>query len=259
MSLRNISTKVFVHKVPVIGLSWILITWQVSDPEHHRYGQHLSISEVSELVAPSEEALGSVRAWLADHGIGEGSLAYSPARDWIMVTLPVSTVERLLDTQYSVYQHEDGDALVRTPEWSLPKHLHEYIETIQPTNSFFRTKPVAKLGKFVQAIGSKPTRWYPPAPSSTLSAAQACNTSAVTPDCLRTLYGTIDYKPKVPGKNKVGLTDYLGEANNRSDVRIFLQNYRPDAVSAAYKFTVKVIDGGDDQVRSAICMRFHQF
>ncbi|KAI4248342.1 MAG: hypothetical protein L6R42_009291, partial [Xanthoria sp. 1 TBL-2021] len=48
-------------------------------------------------------------------------------------------------------------------------------------------------------------------PSSNLSVAQACNVSAVTPLCLRTLYGTINYEPKVPGKNKVGFTNYLGE------------------------------------------------
>ena len=35
----------------------------------------------------------------------------------------------------------------------------------------------------------------------------------VTPDCLRTVYGTINYKPQVPGKNKVALTDYLGEVS----------------------------------------------
>lgn len=43
------------------------------------------------------------------------------------------------------------------------------------------------------------------------------------------------------------MVDYLGESNNRSDTKIFLDRYRPDASSAAYGFQVVVINGGDDQ------------
>jgi tripeptidyl-peptidase I len=73
-----------------------------------------------------------------------------------------------------------------------------------------------------------------------------CNATHVTPTCLRTVYQTINYKPQVPGKNKVALTDYLGESNNRSDTRLFLQKYRPDAISAADTFKFEVIANGSD-------------
>ena len=84
-------------------------------------------------------------------------------------------------------------------------------------------------------------------PPKDLSVATACNVSGITPLCLRTLYGTLSYKPQVPGQNRVGLTNYLMEANNRSDVALFLQKYRPEAVKAATQFTVITIAGGDDQ------------
>lgn len=83
--------------------------------------------------------------------------------------------------------------------------------------------------------------------STDVSVPKACNTSAVTPLCLRTFYGTKGYKPQVPGKNMVGLTDFLGEANNRSDVQIFLEMYRKGAVSEAETFTVDVINNGNNQ------------
>ena len=51
----------------------------------------------------------------------------------------------------------------------------------------------------------------------------------------------------MPGKTKVGLTDFLKESNNRSDVRLFLEKYRPDAVSEADSFTVDVINGGNNE------------
>lgn len=98
-------------------------------------------------------------------------------------------------------------------------------------------------GKHVHPYG--PPRWQPGTPVPDVS--QVCNMSAVTPDCLRTLYGTIDYKPRAAGKNKVGLTDYLMEANNRSDVRLFLQQYRPEAAGAADTFLVDIVAGGDNQ------------
>lgn len=54
----------------------------------------------------------------------------------------------------------------------------------------------------------------------------------------------VGYKPKVPGKNQVALTDYDGEVNNRSDAKIYLEKYRPEAVSAAYQFKQVSINGG---------------
>ena len=221
----------------------------VSDPSHRRYGKHLTTDEINELVKPSNSALFAVHEWLADHGIDLDELDYTPAKDWIKVRLPVSTVEDLLDTKYSTYQHEDGSYVVRTPEWSLPAHLHEHIDTIQPTNSFFRAKARRST---VKPIGkARPAARYGHAVSlnkaaaaGKLTPAQACNASAVTPLCLRTLYGTVDYVPQVPGENKVGLNDFLGEINNKSDAYLFLSQFRPDALSEAYSFKQVSIDGG---------------
>ena len=206
---------------------------------------------MNELVKPSGDTINLVHDWLGNHGVQASQLEYSPAKDWIKVTLPVKDVERLLDTKYSVYRHEDGDHVVRAPVWSLPSHLHRHVDAVQPTNSFFRPggrrmtyKTITPIEKFEQ----RPT--YTLADlngEDSGSVATACNASAVTSMCLRTLYGTLDYKPQVPQKNGVALTDFLGEANNRSDVRIFLEQFRPDAVSAADSFTVDIINGGDNQ------------
>jgi tripeptidyl-peptidase I len=221
----------------------------VSDPTHDRYGQHLSSDEVNELVKPAADSLELVHTWLLDHGIEAYELEYSEAKDWIKVSLPIRDVERLLNTKYSVFRHEDGSHLVRTLEWSLPKHLHNHVTAVQPTNSFFRAAPKSSNVKPVAFDEGKNFRFnkYNPSVPNNMTVAQACNVSAVTPLCLRTLYGTLDYVPQVPGQNKVGLTNYLGEANNRSDVSIFLQRFRPEAASAAYTFKTIVIAGGDDQ------------
>lgn len=229
----------------------------VSIPSHPRYGQHLTSEEVNELVKPTDDTLHLVHDWLFGNGIDKAALSYNTAKDWIKVSLPVSSIERLLDSEYSVFEHEDGDRVVRAPTWSLPAHLHQHIEAIQPTNSFFRPAGRRKTYKTVlpfSEIGEGPPEDFTAVTAvaatpdfTDVGIAKACNTSAVTPLCLRTLYGTKSYTPQVPGKNQIGLTDFLGEANNRSDVQIFLEMFRKDAVSEAETFAVDIINGGDNQ------------
>ena len=213
----------------------------------------MTAQEVDELIKPTSVTFEVVHDWLFSHGINIDTLSYSSAKDWVELSLPVSAVENLLNTEYSIFQHKDGDYVIRAPEWSLPTHLHAHIDTVQPTDSFFRPSAMRTMFKEVMPAGesllasdfSKLPAYVLPAKDIPVS--QACNASLVTPLCLRTLYGTIDYTPKVPGKNRVGLTDYLGESNNRSDISLFLQQFRPEAAPAAYQFKFDVIAGGSDQ------------
>jgi len=59
--------------------------------------------------------------------------------------------------------------------------------------------------------------------------------------------GTIDYTVQSAKNNQIALTNYLNEANNRSDVFLFLQKFRPEAADAANNFTTVIIANGDDQ------------
>ena len=72
--------------------------YEVSDPDHYRYGKHLSKEEVEELVAPHSTSLDAVNEWLATHGLGEDDIARSPAKDWITINIPVALVEAMLNT-----------------------------------------------------------------------------------------------------------------------------------------------------------------
>ncbi len=219
---------------------------------------------MNELVRPTDETFDLVHEWLNDCGVDSSQLEYSGARDWVKVTLPVTDIEMLLDTKYSIYKHSDGSHLVRTPQWSLPIHLHAHIDTIQPTNSFFQPKPKRSTLKTVKVAGLEQyLSAEAVSPAKSQDVISACNITAVTPTCLRTLYGkyigpyflavsnlppgTIDYVPKSIDKNQVALCNYLGEANNRSDVNLYLSKFRPDAAGAGNNFTVTTIAGGNNQ------------
>jgi hypothetical protein len=72
--------------------------YEVSDPYHERYGNHLSKKEVEDLVSPHQTSLFTVDQWLASHGLRESNYTRSPAKDWVTVAVPVSLAEKMLNT-----------------------------------------------------------------------------------------------------------------------------------------------------------------
>ncbi|KAF2704980.1 subtilisin-like protein [Pleomassaria siparia CBS 279.74] len=214
--------------------------YEVSDPAHPRYGKHLSPEDVDELVKPKKESSDLVHEWLAENGIQD--LSYSSAKDWIIVRLPVERVESLLDTEYHNYQHADGHVVARTTRWSLPRHLHAHIDTVQPTTSFFRT--AANAATLYEGAAEVPASYRTPSNSSI---AAVCNVTSVTPDCFATLYSTKAYQPKALVQNSVGFANYLGEIPIRPDTAKFLAKYAPASVSSAATFKAYSIDNGPVQ------------
>ncbi len=72
--------------------------YEISDPSHHRYGQHLSKEAVEELVAPHPTSIQLVNEWLLSHGFGDGDFSRSPAKDWVSVRASATLAEEMLDT-----------------------------------------------------------------------------------------------------------------------------------------------------------------
>lgn len=182
-----------------------------------------------------------VHEWLLTNGVE--NFDYSPAKDWVNVYVDVESAERLLDTEYYVFEHADGTRVSRAPVWSLPQHLHDHIDTIQPTTAFMNTKSVANQWKQF----AKP--WIPPQYKKPTNAtiAKVCSIEGTTPECFATLYQTKGYTPKASGKNQIGFNNFLGEVPIQPDAVKFLKQYAPNAVQGAY--SVKRIDiaGGPSQ------------
>ncbi|KAJ3148460.1 hypothetical protein HDU89_004791 [Geranomyces variabilis] len=221
--------------------------YEVSDPDSPKYGKHLTLEQTNALVKPSKDTAATVRAWLASHGVQDKHVSYSPAGDWASLSLPVAQLEAMLKTKYSIYTHEDGSVLVRAPTWSLPAHVGEHIDMISPTNSFFRPVSSRKAVPTVDAHGSGAAALAAVKKTAgNTTVAENCDPKSVTPLCLRTLYGTLDYKPKSRGLSKIALTNYLGEVSNRSDTREFLRVARPEAIKGADTFKYIVIANGTD-------------
>jgi tripeptidyl-peptidase-1 len=164
---------------------------EISDPKHHRYKQYLSLEEIARLTEPSKETQERVEAWLHDHGVRE-YIWNEPSRDWISVNITIEKAEILLQTKYSTYLHLESSVSVhRTQEWSLPKHLHEHIDVVQPTTSFFRTAPKPPRGNNAD-LDARSNLIHERDSVDSLS--KVCKASQTTPECVRTLYGTINVR-----------------------------------------------------------------
>lgn len=224
--------------------------YEVSHPDHERYGQHLSLEDVQSLSAPSEHSCDSVHEWLEGHGISKDQVDYSPAKDWFKLSLPVWQVEKLLGTEYHHYGHENGKQIVRTTKYSLPRSLHSHIDVVQPTNFFGNWKlhstdsRIADLSVPIEEASMQSSSSSAAAaagvPASCLTGSQA-----VPLQCLRDFYKTSDYTPQAPKKNYVGTTNYLGQVPSVADFKAFMLTNRPDA-NPNYVFTTQIINGASN-------------
>lgn len=90
----SIRLRIAIFQQNFTGLENLL--YEISDPEHSRYGAHMSKEEVEKFVSPSPISLALVDEWLVSYGIQESSLVRSPAKDWVSVTVSIRLAEQLL-------------------------------------------------------------------------------------------------------------------------------------------------------------------
>ncbi|RPD64171.1 subtilisin-like protein [Lentinus tigrinus ALCF2SS1-7] len=224
--------------------------YEVSDPAHERYGQHLSKEDVAALVAPHPDSVNLVEAWLLAHGLDTSSTHRSSSGDFITIRVSVAQAEKMLGTQYQVFRHgKSDDYVIRTMNYSLPSVLHEHVAVVAPT-TYFGTMKSMKATSFIQE--DAPTiendadfAHLLKGPGSLATVPSSCSTT-ITPACLRALYNTVNYTPKATTKNSLGVAGYLDEFANRADLQTFFQRFRSDAVGSNFT-TVRVNNGGDDQ------------
>ena len=74
----------------------------VSDPESVRYGRHLKLGELKEMLKPRSEASEGVREWLSGAGVEE----VEDDGEWVDFWATVERAEDLLDTKFEVFRNE---------------------------------------------------------------------------------------------------------------------------------------------------------
>ncbi|TFY62562.1 hypothetical protein EVJ58_g3775 [Rhodofomes roseus] len=228
--------------------------YDVSNPSSAHYGEHLTKEEASLLptrslrclltshdqveafVAPKQETVSAVNTWLSENNLQSTSL--TATGDWLAINVPVSQANELFGTNFSVYtQSSTSKQIIRTLEYSIPTDLVGHLDLVHPTITFpdpFGKKPV------VNAI--------PPSKRSETDSKRAdnclVNGTYITPSCLQSLY-SIPTAPATSSSGQLGVTGYVDEYAEYSDLTTFLEQYRPD-VNSSTGFTIVSLDGGED-------------
>ena len=78
-----------------------------SDPSSSKYGKHYSQDELIMLFAPSDSTINAVRKWVESAGVSSDDISLSGNKQWIAFDATVETVEKMLQTKYNTYHHEE--------------------------------------------------------------------------------------------------------------------------------------------------------
>lgn len=154
------------------------------------------------------------------------------APDWLILIISPGQ-------EYHVWTHDKtGESVVRTTAYSIPEHLDEHVELVQPTTLFSRMKSL----KTTFHINEAQEKAVAPAAAPPISVPSAsgghvdasCN-QTITITCLLQLYNAVGFKPSTKNGNEIGITGYLEEFANIQDLQSFYADQRPDALNSSFK------------------------
>ncbi|KAF9205658.1 hypothetical protein BGZ59_000338 [Podila verticillata] len=182
------------------------------------------------MLKPNDDSATLVLEWLNSFGV-----VGVHDHQWVTADVTVAQAEELLQTKYNVYFNPaNSNTIIRTPSFSLPYIVTGHVDLVEPTTMFGMT-PQASIA---EADETARLEKRAPIPRNCID--------AVTPNCIRALYNTVDYAPSATDRHSVCVVGFHGEYANMDDLKSFLQKFRPDAVETSYT-TISVNGGGDDQ------------
>ncbi|KAF2733218.1 subtilisin-like protein [Polyplosphaeria fusca] len=221
----------------------------VSNPTSKSYGKHWSIEDVRNTFAPNDESRDTVLQWLSQNGVS--TVKNEGALHTLEFDMSVAEAERLLKTEYFVYEHDgSGTAHVACEEYSVPEHVSDHINIITPT-LHFDVKPSQHLQRrdipnpADPLTGSHPYHEEYQGPTTPTKAGDDDNSDsmqtcldAITPDCLRSLYNIPEPTSSPSSDNSFGVVEYSPNTYNGDDLDQFFTSFtkfdkgaRPDLVS----------------------------
>ena len=187
----------------------------------------MSTDAIKQMLQPSDESLGAVRAWLESKGLGSELKVDS---DWIYATTTVAKAESLLKTKYGSFRDVDsGVKRARTLSYHVPRDVKPHINMIHPTTSFARAR-----GMRSNVV------YHKLAPAEEAAVPSSCG-SSITPACLAQLYGYANYSPKATPA-KMSVAGFLEQWPQYADLSKFLAKY--DAANSKATFPCVLVNGG---------------
>ena len=95
-----------------------------------KYGRYLTLQQIHDLTAPSEQAVATVTQWLLENGVSD--IRVNSGGAFVRAVMPLAVAETLLDvTMHSFTHTASGVVLTRTLQhYSLPADVAELVAVV---------------------------------------------------------------------------------------------------------------------------------
>ena len=210
------------------------LIYDVSTPGKDTYGKYVEGDYLADMLAPKPEASTAVTSWLKSAGVK----AIHNDGEFINFAASTSTMNKLLETEFSYYQSE-GVTKLRTTGYSLPKDLVQHVDFIHPTTFFGKTTAAAPLPMVIKKNSLAEKRDVIRDRAVSPDIAASCK-NLITPACIKQLYNIGTYAASATSGSKLGYGSFLNQSSRTQDLSLFETQY----TIPSQGFSVQLINGG---------------
>lgn len=195
---------------------------EVSNPQHKNYKQYLTRDEIRDLVAPSQESIDTVTAWLLVNGIQNWEI--SGTNDILHFETTVEVAENMLGCKFYLFSHKRASrsAVSSYGPYSIPSHLSSHIDVVTGVTGF-PALPSEAAHRFHK---QKPAHHGSSHKKHTDS--DRLENKNIGPQDLRTSYN-IPSTTFGNGKTQQAVAEFQGQFYSPTDLTTFFNRYWPNA------------------------------
>lgn len=207
--------------------------YEISSPDHPRYGQHLKREELKNLVKPRSESTAAVLNWLKESGVSSEDIENDG--DFINFYAPVARAEEMMSTKFKTYQNlvRKDVKKIRALEYSVPNEVRDHIDLIQPTTYFGQMKAHVNHVHDITVLNTGVSAKF----AATSAQVNATCNRAITPACLAELYNFADFQGNANVSTTIGVSGFLEQYARFKDFAQFASLWAPNAVGSNFTWT----------------------
>ena len=186
------------------------VFWEVSDPRSKEYGKHLSLSKLTQLIAPSETTISNVQAWIRSHNVQSSDCQTIFTKDFMICRMSSESAEAMLvGAKFHRFKHAKlSKPVVRSLQhYSVPRSIVPHVDFVGGVLHFPAVKgpssPKILHREFSENMLKRDLIY-----------------SSVNPDILRERYKVYDVVGTHPN-NRQSIASFLKEYYSPADLKAF--------------------------------------
>jgi tripeptidyl-peptidase-1 len=212
-------------------------------------GAWLTDDELGQYATPSADATNAVTSYLVSQGFSQSDLAFSKYGDQITVTTTVGQTSSLFSANFLNYNF-NGIQLARTKTYTIPTEIASHVQDVYPLTNFAQVKHNTVIRKKLDTNSTMAADLILANKNKKRAAPSSCNTSQVTPACLKDYYGTTSYTRSTGTSTPdVGVMGYIDQYVSQADLTSFLQSY--DSAASSYQIPINLRNGATNDASNA--------